>query len=75
MYEVELAMNAVEELEPLLTLDQARCLADFDPPVPADAASSTQQVLDDLLGRFEDDDSTMLLAHGLTLELYADSDE
>ncbi len=68
-------MNAVEELEPLLTLDQARCLSDFDPTIPVDAASSTQQLLDELLGRCDDVDSTMLLTHSLTPELYADSDE
>ena len=68
-------MNAVEELGPVLTLDQARCLSDFDPTLAVEGSSSTQQLLDDLLGCFEDDDSTLLLAHGLTLELYADCDE
>ena len=68
-------MNAVEELEAVLTLDQAERLADFDPTPDARGGSSTQQLLDELLGRFEEDDSPMCLAHGLTREVYADSDE
>jgi hypothetical protein len=68
-------MNAVEDLEQILTLDQAQRLADFDPTVTADAVLPTQQLLDELLGRFEEDDSPTFLAHGLTPEFYADSDE
>ena len=68
-------MNAVEELEEVLTLDQAQQLVEFDSSQGADGGSSTQQLLDELLGRFEDDDSPMFLSHGLTPELYADSDE
>jgi len=68
-------MNAVEELEPVLTLDQARRLSDFDPTLAVEGSLSTQHLLDELLGRFEDDDSTMLLTHRLTPELYADFDE
>jgi len=58
-------MYALEELEAV----------DFDATPVADEGSSTQQLLDDLLGRFEDDDSTMLLEHGLGPQLYTDSDE
>jgi hypothetical protein len=68
-------MNAVEELEEVLTLDQAQRLVDFDPAPALEGGSSTQQLLDELLGRFEDDDSPMFLAQGLTPEFYADSDE
>jgi len=50
-------MNPVEELEQILTLDQAQEFADCDSAV--EAGSSTQQLLDDLLGRLEDDDSLM----------------
>jgi hypothetical protein len=66
-------MNAVEELEQVLTLDQARGLTDFDPTVTVDAAS-TQQLLDELLGRLEDDDSTTFMAHGRMPEFFSDSD-
>jgi hypothetical protein len=68
-------MNAVEELEEVLTLDQAQVLADFDPSPAVEAGSATQQLLDELLGRFEEDDSPLFLAHGLTPEFCADSDE
>jgi hypothetical protein len=68
-------MNVVEELEALLTLDQAQGLAECDPSPGAHEGLPTQQLLDDLLGRFEEDDSPMFLAHGLTPEFYADSDE
>jgi hypothetical protein len=67
-------MNAVEELEDVVTLNQAQQFVDFDPS-PVEALSSTQRLLDELLGRFEDDDSSMVLAHGLTSEFYTDSDE
>jgi hypothetical protein len=68
-------MNAVEELEDVLTLDQAHRLVNCDSTPGVEGNSSTQQLLDELLGRFEEDDSPMLLAHGLTPESYADSDE
>jgi hypothetical protein len=48
-------MNGVEELEEVLTLDQAQGLVDFNIPT-IERASTTQQLLDELLGRFEDDD-------------------
>jgi len=67
-------MSPVEELEEVLT-PRTRGLADFDSAVPADAATSAQQLLDELLGRFEDDDPTMPIAHGFAPELYIDSDE
>ena len=56
-------MSAVEEFEQDLTLDQAERLVDFDPPPGVEVAAATQQLLDELLGRFEEDDSPMLL-HG-----------
>jgi hypothetical protein len=65
-------MNVVKELEAVLTLDQAQQLADFDSGMGG--VSSTQQLLDDLLGRLEEDDSEMFIAHGLTPEFNADSD-
>ncbi|HXM22988.1 MAG TPA: hypothetical protein VN948_17150 [Terriglobales bacterium] len=68
-------MNVVEELEEVLTHDQAQGLADFDSGAAIRGGSSTQQLLDELLGRFEEDDSPMLLAHGLTPEFYTDSDD
>jgi hypothetical protein len=68
-------MNVVEELEQVLTLDQAQERVECDPRPGAREGLPTQQLLDDLLGRFEEDDSPMFLAHGLTPEFYADSDE
>jgi hypothetical protein len=68
-------MNVAEELEQVLILDQADALTDSSIIPAAERGSSTQQLLDDLLGRFEEDDSPMFLAHGLTPEFYADSDE
>jgi len=67
-------MNAFEELEQSLTADQARELVDCDSVPEIEDLNSTQQLLDEMLGRFEDDDSTMLLTCGLSPEL-ADSDE
>ncbi len=68
-------MNAVEALEEVLTADQAQQLIGSDPGPVVEAPSSTQQLLDELLGRFEDDDSSMVLAHGLMPEFCTDSDE
>ena len=68
-------MNPVEELEEVLTLDQAQELADSDAGAAIGEGLSTQQLLDELLGRFEDDDSAMFLAHGVTPEFYAESDQ
>jgi len=68
-------MNAVEELEEVLTLDQARQLIAFNSSPVVEGPSSTQQLLDELLGRFEDDDSSTVLGHGPTSEFYPDSDE
>ncbi len=59
-------MYAAEELEELV---------DLDPRPVVDEGSSTQQLLDDLLGRLEDDDSPTLLAHAHTLDSHADSAE
>jgi hypothetical protein len=68
-------MNAVEELESVLTLDQAQGLADSNPIASAERGSSTQQLLDELLGCFDDDDSAIFLAHSLTPELHLDPEE
>jgi hypothetical protein len=68
-------MNAVEELEEVLTLPQQRELVDFSATPAAGTGRSTQQLLDELLGRFEDDDSPMAVAHVLAPAVYADSDE
>ncbi len=68
-------MNVVDELDTVLTLDQAQELADFDPNPVVERDLTTQQLLDELLGRFDEDDSLVFLAHGLTLELHADSDD
>jgi len=64
-------MNAVEDFEQVLALDQAEQFADFDSSPVVDGASSTQQLLDELLGRFEDDSLPMFL----TPEVCLDSDE
>ena len=66
-------MNGVQELEEVLTLDQAQQLLDCD-SATVEGASSTQQLLDELLGRFEDDDSPVFLMN-LTPEFSVDSDE
>ena len=68
-------MSAVEEVETILTPGQPHPVADFRAKPCGEGATGTQQLLDELLGRFEDDDSTMLLAHGPTPEFYVDSDE
>jgi hypothetical protein len=68
-------MNAVEELEQVLTRDQAQRLVDFDLSPAVEGSSSTQQLLDDLLGRFDEDDLSTFVVPGLTPEFYADSDE
>jgi hypothetical protein len=68
-------MNVIEEFEEVLTLDQAQELADFDPTSVVERDLPTQQLLDELLGRFDEDDSLVFLAHGLTHELHHDSDD
>jgi len=68
-------MDAVEELEQVLTLDQAQELADFDSSAAVAGGSPTQQLLDELLGRFEEDDSLLSEAYGLAPECYVDPDE
>lgn len=60
-------MYATEQLE------QLEELADLAPIPVVDEGSSTQQLLDELLGRFEDDDSRT--AHTLTFDSYVDSAE
>ena len=66
-------MNLVEQLEEILSLDQAEELADLDLR-PAEVHQSTQQLLDDMLGRFEEDDLSQCLTHGPTPGFYLDSD-
>ena len=68
-------MNPVEDLEQAVTLDQAQQFVDFDSNPAVEAPSSTQQLLDELLGRFEDDGSPMFSPYGLTPEFCADFDE
>ena len=70
---METVLNAVEDLEQVLTLDQAERLAEFDWSSGAQGASSTQQLLDELLGRFEEDGSFQ--AHGHTPEFCLDSED
>jgi hypothetical protein len=53
--------NAVEDLEQVLTLDHAQELIGFEPVPVVEAPSSTQQLLDEMLGRFEDDGCTDVL--------------
>jgi hypothetical protein len=65
-------MNPVEDLEQALTLDQAEQFVDFNPGPAVEAPSSTQQLLDELLGRFEDDDSPMFYANALNQDFCAD---
>jgi hypothetical protein len=67
-------MNGVEELGEALTLDQTQGLVDVDSPT-IERASSTQQLLDELLGRFEDDDSPIFLMNNRTPEFCGASDE
>lgn len=68
-------MNAFEELEQALAPEQAQSLDDLNLSAEIECSDSTQKLLDEMLGLFEDDDSTMLLAHGINPELYAGSDE
>ena len=59
-------MSVVEELEEVITVD---------PAPPFEGSSCTQQLLDNLLGRFEEEDLPMFLALGLKPEIYTDSDD
>ena len=72
---MESALHAVAEFSESLTLDQAERSVDFASSRVVDGVSSTQQLLDELLGRFEDESSPMLLAHAVTHEFFADADE
>ena len=65
-------MNAVEEAP---TLDQARRLTECNLPRSPEAAAATQQLLDELLGRFEDDDSPPFLRSACMNEFSATFDE
>ena len=64
-------MNAVEDFEQVIILGQAERLVDFD----SSPVASTQQLLDELLGRFEDDGSPTFLTRGLAPDFCTDSDE
>jgi len=65
-------MNAVEETP---ILNQAQRLTDFNLPPNPEAAAATQQLLDELLGRFEDDDLHAVLRSGCMTEFSVASDE
>jgi hypothetical protein len=65
----------VEDIEKALTLDQAHTLADFDSSSAIRVSTSTQRLLDDLLGRLEVDDSAICLTHSFISELDANFDE
>ena len=52
-----MAVSVVAELERQLALDQAEGVAPSRPSLAPERGSSTQQLLDELLGRFDDDDS------------------
>jgi hypothetical protein len=71
---VESVLNAFEELEQSLTVNHAQESVDCDSLSEVECPNSTQQLLDEMLGRFEDDDSTTPLACAL-LAYFADSDE
>jgi hypothetical protein len=73
--EAEPVMNAVEELEAVLTLNQAQELADFDSGSVVGGGLPIHQLLDDLLGRLDEDDSAMFVAYSSTPEFYPDSEE
>lgn len=70
-----MAMTVVAELETVLALDRAEGDAHSHPTLSPEWGSSTQQLLDELLGRFDDDDSLMCLTRGLKLETNPDFDE
>jgi len=47
-------MNGFEELEQSLTSDQAQPSVDCDSMLQVEGPDSTQRLLDEMLGRFED---------------------
>jgi hypothetical protein len=65
-------VDVLEQLEEVLTLDQAQ---DFGGQAPCctEELRSTQQMLDNLLGYFDDDNSPVV--RGLSAEPYSGSDE
>jgi hypothetical protein len=71
---VQSVMNAFEELKQSMTSDQAQSLSDLNPS-EMEPSSSTQRLLDEMLGLFEDDDSTMLITYLIKPDLYTDSDD
>ncbi len=68
-------MNAVAEFSEALTLDPAERSVDFESSRAVDGVLSTQRLLDELLGSFDDDSSPMFLTHDCTPEFCVDSDE
>jgi hypothetical protein len=68
-------LNAVAEFSEALTLDHSKQSVDFESSRAVDGVSSTQRLLDELLGSFDDDSSPMFPTHGYTAELFVESDE
>jgi hypothetical protein len=64
-------MNAVQDLESS-PLDHRQELVGFGRSQTVEASSSTQQLLDELLGRLEDDGLSTLPPHSFTLEGFTD---
>ena len=64
-------MNAAQDLEQS-PLDHSQELVGFGRSHSADAPWSTQQLLDELLGRLEDDGLSTLPVHSLNLECSPD---
>jgi hypothetical protein len=68
-------LNAVVEFSEAPTLDQAERSVDFESTRAVEGVSPTQRLLDELLGRFDDDSSPIFLTHDCTPEFSVDSDE
>jgi hypothetical protein len=68
-------LNAVAEFSEALTLDLAERPVDFESTRAVDGVSSTQRLLDELLGSFDDDSSPTSPTYGYTAEFCVDSDE
>lgn len=59
-------MKVVEEFDKLLTCEQPQRSVDFASHEATAGTRFTQQLLDDLLGRLEDDDSLAFLPNSYT---------
>jgi hypothetical protein len=68
-------LNAVAEFSEALTLDHPEYSVDFESSRAVDGVSSTQRLLDELLGSFDDDSSPTFPTYGYTVEFFVDSDE